>query len=97
MAESLTAEYFEPHIGKRFRIAGKPHELVLTRVERLERYRIEGEARAPFLLILRGAPDNVLADGVYRIEIDDGPSFDAFLNPILTPARDHQNYQIAFN
>jgi hypothetical protein len=95
MTELLTAEQFRPHIDKVFRVPGGGHAFTLADVQTAAY--VEGISRQPFNLIFRGPPNNVLPEGLYTLEVDDGPSFELYLMPIHTPARDRQNYQAAFN
>jgi hypothetical protein len=39
----------------------------------------------------------VLPEGLYDVAFDDGREFALHITPIHTPARDRQDYQIAFN
>jgi hypothetical protein len=38
-----------------------------------------------------------LPEGLYPVEFADGPTFVLYVIPILTPARNHQEYQVVFN
>ena len=99
MAEDLTPEHFTPHVNKTFRVRNGRHSLTLTAVEQRRREDWEGELglRQPFNLIFRGPPGDVLPEGFYTLAVDSGPSFDLYVIPVHTPARDRQNYQAAFN
>ena len=99
MTESLTREHFLPHVNKKFRVRGGSHAFI--------RARIEGSAvgapappsgmRLPFNLIFSGPPKDVLSEGSYTVDVDDGPHFELYLIPIHTPERDRQDYQASFN
>jgi hypothetical protein len=94
MIEHLSAEDFLPHVDKAFAVKNGRHALVLTRVEQPRLGdRGEGEFRAPFLLIFRGPPGDVLPEGLYTFDVENGPSFELYVMPIHTPARDRQDYQ----
>lgn len=99
MTEMLTAEHFLPHVNTVFRVKGGHHALTLARVEqrRMEEWEATEGLREPFNLIFRGPPGDVLREGMYTLECEGGPSFDLYVMPIHTPARDRQNYQSAFN
>jgi hypothetical protein len=99
MAEDLTPNDFQPHLGKTFRVREGRHALALAAIER---GRPEEAARAPglrepFNLIFRGPPCDLLAPGLYTMETDGGTAFALYVMPIHTPARDRQDYQAAFN
>jgi hypothetical protein len=96
MTEPFKADDFLPHIDKTFAVKGGRHALVLTRVDQ-PRLGDRGEFRDPFLLIFRGPPGDVLPEGLYTFEVESGPSFELYVMPIHTPARDRQDYQSSFN
>jgi hypothetical protein len=95
MTEVVSAEMFTPHIGKAVLLPGG-QRLTLVSIDR-RAVRAPNPPRAPFSLILRGAPAPVLPEGLHRLTLEDGASFDLYLIPIHTPSRDHQDYQIVFN
>jgi hypothetical protein len=98
MIEHLSAEDFLPHVNKAFAVKHGRHALVLMSVEQPRlRDRGEGEFPAPFVLIFRGPPGDVLPEGVYTLDVESGPSFELYVMPIHTPARDRQDYQSSFN
>jgi uncharacterized protein DUF6916 len=97
--ELLIAEHFFPHVDKVFRVEGTAHALTLTRVDHRKRDASElwFGPRDPFNLIFRGPPGDILPEGLYTLEVEGGPSFELYVIPIHTPARDRQNYQAPFN
>jgi hypothetical protein len=99
MADLLKAEHFLPHVDKIFRVKGGHLALILVRVDRPRRE--DGELgighRQPFNLIFRGPPGDLLHEGLYTLDVEDGPSFELYVIPIHTTARDCQNYQAPFN
>ena len=97
MDEPLTADHFAPHIDKVFRVKDGAHALVLTQIDRIEQWKPGPGQRRPFILIFRGDPGNVLMEGLYTLEVEDGPAFELYVMPIQTSARDRQDYQAAFN
>lgn len=99
MTESLTREHFLPHVNKKFRIRGGAHAFTLARIEgpAVAAPAQSGGIREPFNLIFSGPPKDVLREGLYTVDVDDGPQFELYLIPIHTPERDRQNYQAAFN
>jgi hypothetical protein len=98
MAELLTPEDFLPHVEKIFRVKNGRHALTLARVERSgPEPKTKGGPRQPFNLIFSGPPGDVLPEGLYTLEIADGPQFELYVMPIHTPMPGRQNYQSAFN
>jgi hypothetical protein len=99
MAEMLTAETFLPHVEKVFRVKESGHALRLSQVElhRMDEQALAVLGRQSFTLIFAGAPDNVLRDGVYTLEVEGGLAFQLYIIPIRTLARDRQDYQVIFN
>jgi len=99
MTEQLTPEHFLPHVNKPFRVPGWPHALTLQQVDirGLEEKEKEIVCRQPFNLIFCGPPGDVMREGLYTFQVEDGPSFDLYLMPVHTVHRDRQNYQAAFN
>jgi hypothetical protein len=97
MSETLTREDFDPHVNKTFRVRDGHHALTLVRIEARKMEEWEGQIRPPFNLIFRGPPDDVLAEGMYLLDVEGGPSFELYVIPIHTAARDRQDYQSSFN
>ncbi|SEC28888.1 hypothetical protein SAMN05519104_1097 [Rhizobiales bacterium GAS188] len=97
MAEPLKAENFLPHVDKVFRVQGGSHALTLVKVEMQGLEAANSVPRQPFNLIFAGPPGNVLNEGLYRVEVEDGPHFELYVMPVHTPMPDRQNYQAAFN
>jgi hypothetical protein len=94
MADTLTAEHFLPHVEKVFRVKGGRHAFTLAQVE------VSGEkggSRQSFNLIFSGPPGDVLPEGLYTLEVAEGPQFELYVIPIHTPERGTENYQSAFN
>jgi uncharacterized protein DUF6916 len=98
MDELIKIEHFEPHVGKTCRFKGTPYALALDRISSNRRRLPKGVKRRPFTVIFR-APRQpaVLPEGLYECEIEGGPTFSIYVNPIFTPAPDHQEYQAVFN
>ena len=99
MTERLTAEHFLPHVTKTFRVVGGRHALTLTHVDMGRREERERTAQAfqPFNLIFSGPPGDVLAEGLYIVEVEGGPSFELYVMPIHTAERSRQDYQSLWN
>jgi len=99
MDEPLTAEVFLPHKGKVFRVMGGRHELTLASVDLqpVEGWNPQVVPRRPFTLIFAGPPRDLLPQGMYTFDVEDGPQFDIYVIPIRTPASTRQDYQAVFN
>ena len=99
MPEPLTPDHFQPHVGKLFRVQGTHHAFTLAHIDsrRREDWEHEMGLREPFNLIFRGPAGDVMREGLYVLEAEDGSSFELYIIPIHTPARDRQDYQAAFN
>lgn len=99
MSEVLTAEDFHPHVARVFHVQGGDHALTLdaVRMYPMPEAAAKDLPRQPFTLIFKGPPGNVLPEGTYMLDVDGGPSFELYVIPIHTPARDRQHYQAAFN
>ena len=97
MSEQFSPELFLPHVDKPFRVRGGRHVLTLTKVEAAMGERAKGAPRPPFILIFSGPPGDVLPEGLYTLEVENGPSFDLYVIPINTPLLGRQDYQTVFN
>jgi hypothetical protein len=95
MTEPLTPETFLPHVEKTFRVTDGRHALKLCRVEALPKAEIS--PRQPFNLIFSGPPGEVLREGLYTFEVEDGAVFDLYIIPVHTQELGRQDYQAAFN
>jgi hypothetical protein len=92
MTNGASAETFAPYIGKAISLGDGP-TLTLVAVDRHKSPTPGGG----FTLLLRGTPAPIAPEGMHRITLEGGASFDLYLIPIHTPSRDHQDYQIIFN
>jgi len=97
MSEQFSPELFLPHVDKPFRVRGGRHVLTLTKVEAAMAEGAKGAPRQPFILIFSGPPGDVLPEGLYALDAEDGPSFDLYVIPIQTPVLGRQDYQVAIN
>ena len=98
MTEPLTPAHFTPHVNKIFRVKGGRHALTLAEINVGELGdRGANALRQPFLLILHGPPGDVLREGLYTLEVEDGPAFDLYIIPIQTRVLGRQDYQVVFN
>jgi hypothetical protein len=97
MTERPTAETFLPHVDKTFRVVGGRHALTLKNVDQGRREERGGAPFEAFNLIFSGPPGDVLAEGLYTLEVEGGPSFQLYVMPIHTPERDRQDYQSLWN
>ena len=94
MIDTFSAELFTPHIDKAVSLPDG-RELTLKAVDQ-RGSQATGGMRA-FALLLRGPPDGIVPEGLHRLTFDGGESFELYLIPIRTTARDRQDYQIIFN
>jgi hypothetical protein len=94
--DQLTADDFAGYLGGKV-WPGPGLEMVLDRIDRPEFPGWERIARKPFSLIFRGPRQPLLPEGLYPVEFADGPTLVLYVIPILTTARDHQEYQVVFN
>jgi hypothetical protein len=99
MTDMLTAENFLAHVNKVFRVKESGHALTLSQVElrRMDERELAALGRQSFTLIFAGPPDNVLRGGLYTLDVEGGPTFQLYVIPIRTFARDRQDYQAVFN
>jgi hypothetical protein len=96
MTDLPTAASFTPHIGEAVSLSDG-NTLTLVAVDQRNAAPGEATLRAPFSLLLRGAPAPVVPEGMHRLVFAGGGSFELYLIPVHTPSRDHQDYQIVFN
>ncbi len=96
MTDAPSAASFTPYVGKTATLSDG-RTLTLMSVEQRDAHAAGGATRAPFCLLLRGAPSPIVPEGMHRLVFDGGASFDLYMIPIHTPSRDHQDYQIVFN
>lgn len=93
---NLTETNFTPHVGQEIRFDdGKT--LMLTAVEIAKPPADELDGRHAFTVLLRGPPSPVVPEGLHRLSLPDGQSFELYVIPIHTPSRNYQDYQIVFN
>jgi hypothetical protein len=96
-AQSLTHESFQPHLHRPFRFEGRPQVLKLAQIEVKNRSPLPGLAYQAFNLIFSGPRDDVMPEGFYTAETEDGARFEFYVMPIHTPHADRQDYQAVFN
>ena len=99
MSEMLTADMFQPHVDKAFRVKDGRHALTLTHVDLrpMEQRELDALGRQSFTLIFSGPPNDLLPPGFYTFEVEGGPAFQLYVMPIRTLVRDRQDYQAVFN
>jgi len=88
-------EDFIPHLNKLFRFQGR--QLRLATVDVGDPPNLPPESRKPFSLIFHGSRGDVMPEGLYEAEAEDGARFELYVIPIHTPAPDRQDYQAVFN
>lgn len=97
MVELLRHEDFAPHVGKRFRFEGWHGTLDLAAAILHHTAAAPGTVRTPFTLLFHGPVGDILPEGLYRADIEDGPTFELYIMPIHTVAPGRQEYQAMFN
>ena len=96
--EFLTAENFQPHLGKKAHFAGTEHTLKLDRVELFQGPRPPGGQYQPFIVIFQGPQRNdYLPAGIYDCEIEDGPTVNIYVSPMQSETPGLFEYQAIFN
>jgi hypothetical protein len=95
--EPLRHQDFAQHVGKRFRFHGWDSALRLAAVNIHDQAAAPGIARTPFILLFHGPIGNILPEGLYQADIEDGPTLEFYIVPIHTVAPDRQEYQAVFN
>jgi hypothetical protein len=95
----LTPETFLPLVNKIFRVKGGRHALILSQVDvrRMGEWEHAALGRQSFTLILGGPPGDVLPEGLYTLEAEDGRAFQLYVIPVQTHVLNRQDYQIIFN
>jgi hypothetical protein len=98
MDEPLKIEDFKPHVGKIVRFRGTRYALPLERIVSDRKRLPKWVKRRPFILIFVGPKEReVLPEGTYECEFEDGPVYEMYVNPIHTPEPGRQEYQSVFN
>jgi hypothetical protein len=98
MVEVLRLEHFAPHVNKSVRFRGWHGTLRIASVMSIqERPNAPGVTRPPFTVLFHGPRQDILPEGMYTADIEDGPSLEFYISPIHTPAPDRQEYQAVFN
>ena len=90
-------EDFTPHVNKLFRFDGRHHQLRLATVAVGDLPGPPPDQRKPFTLIFHGPRGDVMPEGFYAAEVEDGARFELYVIPIHTPAPERQDYQAIFN
>ena|ERR1700742_360296 len=96
--EYLTAESFQPYVGKQAHFAGTEHTLRLDRVEVFKGPIPPGGKFQPFIVIFQGPQRNdYLQSGIYDCEIEDGPIYNLYVSPMQSETPGLFEYQAIFN
>jgi hypothetical protein len=98
MVEVLRHEIFAPHINKTVQFRGWHGALRLASVTLApDQNNAPTNTRPAFTVIFHGPRQDILPEGFYTADIEDGPSLEFYISPIHTPAPDRQEYQAVFN
>jgi hypothetical protein len=92
----LTAEVFEPWIGRPFVVATDPEPVSIQLLRVNRRLGPKFALRTPFSLIFRTPMDIFLVDGIYMIRCESCGPHEIFLSPVLSPPGERL-YEAAFN
>lgn len=84
-----SADAFGRLVGKTFSLIGADFEFTLESVD-------PGDIPNSFILIFKGLPHPVLIEGLHAFDVE-GSEYTFHVMPILTHARDRQDYQAVFN
>jgi hypothetical protein len=97
MVAPLRHDDFAPHVGKPFHFEGWRGALHLAKIDLHPLATMPGTTRTPFTAIFHGPADEILAEGLYRATVEDGPSLEFHIMPIHTVTPGRQDYQAVFN
>jgi hypothetical protein len=98
MDKLLQIEDFKPHVGKVFSFKGTRFAFPLDHIVGENQPMVAGMQRKPFILIFCGPKEReYLPPAVYECEVEGGPTYSMYVNPIHTPQPDRQEYQAVFN
>jgi hypothetical protein len=93
----LTAEDFQPYVGKIFLVDAQPQPLELRLEKILRRSRDEVVARQPFMLIFTSAWTALLMAAHYRMQPEGGEPVEMYINPTQTAPGERRFYHAVFN
>lgn len=93
MHDVPTAGSFERLVGEAFRLDDGT-SLTLVAVQRAQGPALQERA---YTLVLRGAVQPVVPEGVHTLTDGRGKPYALYMMPIHTAATTHQEYQIVFN
>jgi hypothetical protein len=88
---------FAPFLGRRFDLEGQRVVLHLASIDLKPGQVATGSQRTPFILVLHGPAGDVVPEGMFRAQIEDGPVTDLYIMPIHTLVPNRQEYQAVFN
>jgi hypothetical protein len=98
MGDLLQIDDFKPYVGKIFHFKGTRYAFPLDRIISNRQRLPKGMKRRPFILIFRGPKEReYMPDGLYDCEVENGPTYQMYVNPIQTPDPALQEYQAAFS
>jgi hypothetical protein len=98
MADLLQIDDFKPHVGKTFRFTGTRYAIPLDRIISNDNPPLPGAKRRPFILIFRAPKEReYMPDGIYDCEVENGPTYRMYVNPVQTTEPEWQDYQAAFS
>lgn len=81
----LTAEDFEPWVGRPFAVEADPEPVSIDLLSLVRGAAHPLAIRTPFKLTFRSAPDALLIDGLYTMRCDRFGPVEVFMTPLLSP------------
>ncbi len=92
----MTAEDFEPWVGRMVTVAAEPEPVAIQLLRVVRKLGSPLMLRAPFSLIFSSPLDVLLVDGIYSMKCGSRGPYDVFIVPVLSlPGQRH--YEAVFN
>ncbi len=92
----LSAEDFEPWVGRSVRLATVPHPIEVTLLRIARKPLQPGLEREPFVLYFQSPPDVILIDATYEMDCGKGGPHNICISQ-KRPYTDRRIYEAVFN
>jgi hypothetical protein len=92
----LTAEDFEPWVGRAVTVAADPEPVAIQLLRVVRKPASPIALRMPFSLIFGSTPDILLVDGTYSMKCGSRGPYEIFMVPIVSPPG-QRLYEAVFN